>query len=233
MSYCLGVDGAKSGWIAVWLANGKFEFDVYASAAHVLGMHPDAAVIAVDIPIGLSDVGPRAADVLARKFVGGRRASSVFSSPVRGILDSDSQAEASRRHREIDGRGFAAQAFGILPKIREWDLLLRSNRRAREKVREVHPEVCFAALEGNGGLVESKKSAEGAARRTAILAHQFGDFEVSALVTRVPRSRAAPDDVLDALAALWSANRIASGVAESLPSPAEIDSVRLGRAIWY
>ena len=32
--------------------------------------------------------GARRADIEARKFVGGRRASSVFSSPVRGILDA-------------------------------------------------------------------------------------------------------------------------------------------------
>ncbi len=233
MSFCLGVDGAKSGWIAVWLVGGEFEFDVYASAAHVLKMHPHAEVVAVDVPIGMSEMGPRTADVMARKFVGGRRACSVFSSPVRGILDSESQTEASARHRAIDGRGFSAQAFGILPKIREWDLLLRSDLRARQIVREVHPEVCFAALDGNGGLLEPKKSAEGASRRITILSQHFGGLEVSKLLKRIPKSRAAPDDVLDALAALWSAPRIASGLAQSLPSPPEVDSTGLKRAIWY
>jgi predicted RNase H-like nuclease len=233
MSYCLGVDGAKSGWIAVWNAGEGLDFDVYASAAHVVGMHPKAEVIAVDIPMGLSDSGPRSPDVLARKFVGGRRSSSVFSSPVRGVLDSESREEASRRHREIDGRGFGAQAFGILPKIREWDSLLRMDDRARRIVREIHPEVCFAALGGNGGLAEPKKSAEGAARRAAILSRYFGQSSVNELLGRVPKSRAAADDVLDALAALWSAHRIARGIAESLPSPPEVDSEGQMRAIWY
>lgn len=233
MAYCLGVDGAKGGWIAVWSSGGGLEFDVYASADHVVGMHPGAEVIAVDIPIGLSDSGPRAPDVLARKFVGGRRACSVFSSPVRGVLDSQSRKEASDRHREIDGRGFGSQAFAILPKIREWDALLRADRHARRIVREVHPEVCFAALDGNGGLAERKKSAEGAARRAAILSPYFGESPLNELVGRVPKSRAARDDVLDALVALWSAQRIARGDAQSLPNPPEEDSVGLTRAIWY
>lgn len=233
MSCCLGVDGAKSGWIAVWAAGERLEFDVYASARHVIGTHPDARIVAVDIPIGLSDQGRRTPDVLARKFVGGQRSRSVFPSPVRGILDCDTQPEASRIHRAIDGRGFGSHSFGILAKIREWDALLQSDEHARRIVREIHPEVCFAALDGNGGLAEPKKKLEGAARRAAILARHFGELRVNELLSRVPKSRAAPDDVLDALIALWSAQRIASGIAQSLPSPPEVDSVGLIRAIWY
>lgn len=233
MAYCLGVDGAKSGWIAVRLVHGAFEYEVLGSARAVLEAHSDAAVIAVDIPMGLSDSGPRTPDALARKFVGGRRASSVFSSPVRGVLNSKSREEASNRHREIDGRGFGAQAFGILPKIREWDTLLRANERARRIVREIHPEVCFAAMDGNGGLAEPKKSPQGAARRAAILSRYFGEIPVNDLLGRVPKSRAARDDVLDAMAALWSAQRIARGAALSLPNPPEIDAEGLCRAIWY
>lgn len=233
MSNCVGVDGAKGGWIAVWLDGSSLVFDVYASARHVVGMNSGAEIIAVDIPIGLSDSGPRTPDALARRLVGGRRATSVFPSPVRGVLDSVSREEASRRHREIDGRGYGAQAFGILPKIREWDLLMRSDARARQQVREIHPEVCFAAMDGNSGLAEPKKSPDGSERRLALLAQHFGEMPVKDLIQRVPKSRAAPDDVLDALAALWSAQRIARGVAMSLPSPPEVDSEGLIRAIWY
>jgi predicted RNase H-like nuclease len=40
------------------------------------------------------------------------------------------------------------------------------------------------------------------------------------------------DDVLDAAAAAWSAQRIADGVASTLPSPPEpVDGQRI--AIWY
>ena len=229
----LGVDGAKSGWFAVWRVGEAFGFDLYARAEHLVAAHAGANVIAVDIPIGLSDRDGRAPDALARKFVGGKRASSVFSAPVRGVLDAQSRAEASDRHRRIDGRGFGAQAFAILPKIREWDTLLRGDASARRRVREVHPEVSFAAMNAGLGLVTSKRSAEGHALRVELLGRYFGQGAVEALVASVPRRLAAADDVVDALAALWSAERIAAGCAGSLPSPPAVDSAGLPMAIWY
>nr|WP_246505205.1 DUF429 domain-containing protein [Coralloluteibacterium stylophorae] len=229
----VGVDGAKSGWLAVWATDTQLGFEVHADVGALRAAHANAAVIAVDVPIGLSDAGPRTADVLARKFVGGVRASSIFSSPVRGVLGASSQAEASRLHRDIDTRGYGAQAFAILSKIREWDGCLAADAGFAARVHEVHPEVCFAALAGGKGLVESKKTPEGAARRRALLHAEFGDAAVSDLLARVPRRLAAPDDVLDALAALWSARRIAVGQHESLPNPPEVDSTGRRRAIHY
>ena len=52
--------------------------------------------------------------------------------------------------------------------------------------------------------------------------HAFGPYIVS-------MSRTAAD----ALAALWSAERILRGASASLPSPAAVDSAGLGMAIWY
>jgi predicted RNase H-like nuclease len=232
-SYCVGVDGAKRGWIGVWRHPAGLEFNVYSSAGELAAVHRRAQVIAVDIPIGLSDLGPRAPDVLARTFVGGKRASSIFSAPVRGILDAESQPEASRRHREIDGRGFGAQAFAILSKIREWDSLLQADPLARRQVHEIHPEVSFAVLNGNHGLADGKKSAAGAEARQRLLSAAFQAAEIEALLAAVPRRLAARDDVLDALAALWSAERIQRGASGSLPSPVTFDSCAIPTAIHY
>ncbi|KLI97863.1 DUF429 domain-containing protein [Luteimonas sp. FCS-9] len=229
---CVGVDGAKAGWIAVWRAGDRFAFEVHTSAQAVVSAHRQARVVAVDVPIGLAEHGAREVDVLARRFVGGRRACSVFSAPVRGILDAASQPEASRRHRAIDGRGFGAQAFGLLAKIRDWDTVLRSDADAARIVREVHPEVSFAALNGGVGLAEGKKSVAGAAKRMQLLSAVLG-AQVEALLSAVPRRAAARDDLLDALVALWSAERIAAGIACSLPSPPGRDAVGLPMAIWY
>lgn len=229
----IGVDGAKTGWFAAWRSANGFAFDYYARAEHLVAAHAGAACIAVDVPIGLSDKGARAPDGLARSFVGGRRASSVFSAPVRGVLDAQSQREASARHREIDGRGFGAQAFGILPKIREWDTLLRADANARRVVREIHPEVSFAAMNAGVGLVAPKRSEEGHRQRVDLLGAHFGLVAVQALVEEVPRRIAAADDVADALAALWTAERIHAGRAGSLPAPPAEDSAGLQMAIWY
>jgi len=232
---CVGVDGAKSGWIAVWRANHLLEARVYPSPWSLVADHKQARIIAVDVPMGLSDQGARLADAEARRFVGGRRACSVFSSPVRGILDATSQPEASRRHRAIDGRGFGAQSFAILPKIREWDELLQCDSQARLTVREIHPEVSFAALNGGfgRGLAYRKKSPEGITLRKALLSPNFGSPAMERLLGAVDRRLAAIDDVLDALAALWTAERIITGSAHSLPAEPEMDSAGLVSAIWY
>ena len=230
---CVGVDGAKSNWLAVQLEQGRLLWHVHRDAESLVEAYPDARVIAVDIPIGLSERGARSADTEARRFVGGKRASSIFSSPVRGILDAESQPEASRRHRSIDGRGFGAQSFAILRKIREWDLLMQRDLRARSVVREIHPEVSFAALNGGPGLAESKRTALGVETRMRLLAGVFGDELVVQLVRGVRKREAATDDVLDAAVALWSASRIAGGLAVTLPSPVVPDSMGLHCAIWY
>ena len=231
----VGVDGAKAGWIAVWRVGTGLTHRVYPDAQALFDAHGDAGVIAVDIPIGLPTRERRVADAEARRFVGGRRASSIFSSPVRGVLHAASQAEASRLHRAIDDRGFGAQSFAILPKIREWDALLQSDPQARARVREIHPEVAFAALAGGPGhgLAAGKKSADGHAQRIALLAPLFGQDAVLALLRAVPRGQAAPDDVLDAAVALWVAERIAAGRANTLPAPSECDPTGLSMAIWY
>lgn len=232
---CVGVDGAKSGWIAVWWGAGAFAHHIYPDARALVEAHRAAQVIAVDIPIGLCERDGRQADTEARAFVGGRRASSVFSTPVRGILDAGSQAEASRRHREIDGRGFGAQSFAILSKIRQWDELLQGDVEARQRVREIHPEVSFAALNGGAGfgLVDAKRTFAGAEARVNLLGGVFGRDAVMKLVRSIPARAAATDDVLDALAALWSAGRIARGHAGSLPAPVVQDATGLPAAIWY
>jgi predicted RNase H-like nuclease len=230
---CVGVDGARHGWIAVWEQGQGLGFHVYGDPSALCSAHCDADVIAVDIPIGLSDRGPRAPDMEARRFVGRRRASSIFPAPVRGIIDAATQPEASRRHRDIDGRGFGAQAFGILPKIRIWDELLVGDDLVRSRVYEMHPEVSFAALNGGIGLAEPKKSTEGAAVRITLLNGEFGAEEVQALLADCPRRMAATDDVLDALVALWTAKRISSGVARTLPTQPTLDSAGLRTAIYF
>lgn len=234
-SNCVGVDGAKTGWIAVWWENDTLQHGFYDSPRVLVEAHRDARVIAVDIPIGLPERGRRRADTEARQFVGGRRACSIFSSPIRPILNATSQADASRRHREIDGRGFGAQAFAILSKIRDWDELLQADARVRAVVREIHPEVSFSALNGGRGkgLLSKKKSKEGAAIRMQLLSPQFGTEHLERLLQSMTHAQAAKDDVLDALVALWSAERIAQGVSISLPTSIDSDATGLPTAIWY
>src|SRR5205085_11648547 len=89
-----GVDLASGGWAVVILEGNRvvetFRCETFADALLV-----DARIVAVDIPIGIPDEGARLADVAARRFVG-PRASSVFTTPLRRVLETPSYAEARR-----------------------------------------------------------------------------------------------------------------------------------------
>ncbi|MBB5735853.1 putative RNase H-like nuclease [Xanthomonas arboricola] len=233
---CVGIDGAGSGWLAVWQADDGLQFAGYPTVAAVANALRGIAVLAVDIPIGLSEHAPRAADVQARRVVGGRRASSIFAAPLRGMLHASTQVDASALHRVLDHdgqRGFGVQSFALLSKIRAWDDALRADPLWAERVFEVHPEVSFAVLASGHGLAAGKKSTAGHQQRAALLGRRYGARQVAALLGRVPRALAKPDDVLDALVACWSAQRIAAGTAGSLPAVVERDACGLRMGIHY
>ncbi|NIJ94306.1 putative RNase H-like nuclease [Xanthomonas campestris] len=233
---CVGIDGAGSGWLAVWEAGDGLQFAGYPSVAALASALGGVAVLGVDIPIGLSEHAPRVADAQARRFVGGRRACSIFAAPLRGMLHARTQAEASALHRALDHdgqRGFGVQSFALLSKIRAWDDAVRADPAWAQRVFEVHPEVSFAVLAGGQGLAAGKKSRAGHQQRAALLGQCYGARQVAALLERVPRALAKPDDVLDALVACWSAQRIAAGTAGSLPAVVERDACGLRMGIHY
>ncbi|OMQ14065.1 NUDIX hydrolase, partial [Modestobacter sp. VKM Ac-2676] len=88
----LGVDGWRGKWVGALLTGRAVELVVLDDAAAVLAV-PDVEVVAIDMPIGLSEDGVRACDVAARKLLGAA-GSSVFPTPVRGVLATDDYAEA-------------------------------------------------------------------------------------------------------------------------------------------
>jgi predicted RNase H-like nuclease len=88
----------------------------------------------------------------------------------------------------------------------------------------VHPEVSFRAL-GGRPLPASKRTWAGQAARRGLL--EGAGIRLPDQLGRA--GVAAPDDVLDAAAAAWSAHRIADGRAASLPHPPQPDP--LGRPI--
>ena len=161
------------------------------------------ALVAVDIPIGLPDSGRRACDTEARTVVGPRR-SSVFSAPIRPLLGTSSHAEANARSLGIAGRGISIQAFGLFERIIEVDSLLTAELQGW--IREVHPEVVFARLNGGQPLLNPKRRTAGRIERLEILRPYVGD------VSDLPRpSGMAGDDALDAVAAALAARAVVRG----------------------
>lgn len=82
MPYVLGVDAYKGGWVALTLADGSVEAcQLYGHISDLIRDHSEPGIIAVDIPIGLPETGPRRADMEARRFVGPPRRSVVPTRP--------------------------------------------------------------------------------------------------------------------------------------------------------
>lgn len=207
----LGADGCKGGrWVVAMIdGEGELSWHTAADTAALLALADacQADAVALDVPIGLAALGAtRACDVLARQRLGARR-SSVFAAPPREVLSCSTYAQA----RPI-APSLSAQAFGLVPRIREVDELLRAQpTEVHRRVVESHPEVSFASMAtGRLGLA-SKKSAAGALQRIALLE----ELLERPLPHDVPPS-AALDDALDAAACAMAASRWARGGADVL-----------------
>jgi predicted RNase H-like nuclease len=215
----LGVDGCKGGWVAVVLEGGRFTgLDVVPSIGELL-VDP-ATVIGVDMPMGETMPGARAGEAAARRHLGPRR-STIFTPPPLAAAVDDYEA-AKRIAIATTGKSISKQAWHLLPKMRD-----AAPHWARDplRIREVHPECSFATMAG-APLASSKKTLAGLdERRTLLDAHGIA----------VPEGRVhgtQPDDVIDAAAAAWTAHRVATGIAISLPDPPERDAEGRPVAIW-
>ena len=219
-----GIDGCKTGWVAVTLAGGPGRAGLPAvrvTVARTLDQLALDGVIGIDMPLGLLAEGWRTADLLARRALG-RRGSCVFAIPPRPVWAAPDYPAANLRCRELTGRGLSAQAWGLRARLLEAD---RFRHGCVHPLYEVHPELSFTGLSG-APLQESKHSAAGLARRRVLLA-QAG-IELPAAVPG-----AAADDLLDAAAVAWSARRIAAGAAVVLTDPAQRGDDGSEIGIWY
>ncbi len=206
----VGVDGCKAGWFAVRLfGQRRYQTCVFETFGELVSYYVDADLILVDMPIGLSeDVEPRECDRKARKLVG----SSVFRSPTRQaayqVLKAPNNYRAACKvEHEVakTPKGMSKQAFYISAKVAEVDHTLRARgAKATPVVREIHPEVCFWALNAEREMTFSKKPGKrGFVERLPVLQRiePRTDAIVAAAASKFLRQQVGWDDILDALAA--------------------------------
>jgi predicted RNase H-like nuclease len=212
----LGADGCRGGgWVVALIdGEGQLHWEWAADTAALLSISDeyDADALAMDVPIGLPLVGQgRECDRLAAKRLGARR-SSVFPAPPRQVLSCVDYTSA----RTI-APSLSAQAFGLVPRIREVDELLRSRGPdVHARVVESHPETVFAAMAGDMPL-STKKSAAGALERIRLI-----EWALDEIPSDVPAA-ASLDDALDAAACALAASRWARREADVLG--AELDAL--------
>lgn len=218
MSLVCGVDGCRAGWVAISSEIGRSSYcwRVVREFREIAFAVPTPEVVAIDIPIGLLDAGARLCDTQARQLLRRGRANSVFPAPIRPVLQAGSPAEASQLRQAVDGKRMTLQSWGIVRKVREVDETLRANPELADRVREVHPEVCFYFMTGRRALQFAKKRTKGREERSRALRPHFGDV-LGEAVSALRSEGCAVDDVLDAFAALWTAQRIVAGKATRVP----------------
>lgn len=220
----IGLDGFRNGWVAVLLHGDLQEISFHRDVIEALLRPFDRA--GIDIPIGMTDDGERACDLLAREklrphssrvFTGARRwLWTEFSDPDRA------NCEALQRGQKRVSR----QLWHLGPKITEVDTFLRANR--SYDIREVHPELVFLRLNADMPLPSKKCEAGIDLRRGLLKLEGIRDID-SWLTDERIGTGAKIDDVLDACAVAIAARDVAGCVPEGVPPR---DAYGLPMQIW-
>ncbi|MGW5268731.1 DUF429 domain-containing protein [Rhodococcus sp. NPDC003994] len=213
-----GVDGAAGRWVVAVLAEGAVRLHLADTPADVLRTTADCAVVGVDMPLVVPVDRTRDSEVALRAFLGPAR-SSLFPTPVADAVRASSYEEACAASRARTGKAISKQAWFLCRHILDWSAALGASP-DRNRVVEVHPESSFRALAPEVAF-GSKKRARGLAQRLTALdavVDPAAVLEATAVLDDGP----ALDDVLDAVAAAWSARRWRDGEALTFgPSPAD------------
>jgi predicted RNase H-like nuclease len=219
-----GVDGVADRWVAAVLVGGAVGGSVswrVGSAVEVLAVARACAAVAVDIPIGLVRRGQRSCEAEVREILR-RDRSSIFATPPQPAFavgrtlgtDRSARAVAQAAAREAGGQGISTQSWGIAAKILEVEDAVRGAPELAGRIVETHPETAFRVMGGGSAASAAwpgKRSAAGVARRMHALSEAMGadiGWLADPVLDRVP-----VDDALDALAAAWTATRVAAGTA--------------------
>jgi predicted RNase H-like nuclease len=193
----IGIDGCPGGWIAALLdTSGQMKWRLEPNFENILAGAATAELILVDMIIGLPclEIGVRECDRLARVKLR-PHASRVFNAPVREVLGVGSYSATNLESKRVCGKGLSKQSYYLFPKIRELDACTDL------RVRESHPELVFARLNGGIPVSASKKTEAGREARLRILEDKLPSarayYEIG--MTLFKRAKVGRDDLLDAM----------------------------------
>ena len=226
MPLIIGIDGCKSGWFSVWENQDKsIHSSVFSNLNELKNFFKNESqlIVGIDMPVVLSEVIPRQADQLARKLLS-KKASSVFTAPTPEMLDQPNYEKASLVSKKLFGKSMSLQSWYLFPKIKDVQTMIHHEDM---QIYEIHPELSFRAMNTEQVILESKKSPEGFAIRNSLLTMHFKNFIFEEIRRQYARKDVMDNDILDALAVLWSAKRIQSNQASFLPQAPEKPNMQI------
>lgn len=196
-STVVGIDACPSGWFATVLDTDDISTEVFGDFEDLCTTYDSAKRILVDIPIGLPEVERRQCDIDARELLGSR-GNSVFFPPCRAAIDCDDYQDANEEHCSQIGHGLSVQAYSIGDKIREVNQVVEQEYDGR--IRESHPELCFAELNGQP-IAYSKSSQRGQGLRMKLLSETLENPRelYNEACTEHFRKEVRRDDILDSM----------------------------------
>lgn len=220
----VGVDGCKGGWVAAFINNGELYLKKYNNFSKMVFDNERFDGMLVDMVMGLPsniEQYEKRPDGIARKIVK-PRTSTVFAVPTRQAVCEVTKEKQKDANLLAVGKDLSEQTIAIIPKMREVDDFLLSNKEYMNVIRESHPEVCFARLNGKV-LMTNKSGKDGITDRVQVLSMFLRDFSVEYVRTSAKKLGCEPDDILDAVCLAVTANLDAQGRTEIIPESPSTD----------
>jgi 8-oxo-dGTP diphosphatase len=225
-SICIGVDGCKGGWIAAIINHGKLILEKYTNLEDIVLNYGTFDEFLIDMVIGLPSTSDQIRpDTEARKMIK-ERASTIFPVPCRQAVYAEDISKSYDENLRVLGKKFTPLTVGIMPKMREVDIFLQENNQYKNLIKESHPEVCFAQL--NGSTVLSKKAElEGIEERIRILSKFIEEISFEKVKLWAKEFKCNMDDIIDAICLSVSANFVSQGEYTVIPESPVVDETGL------
>ena len=220
MNHVFGIDGCRYGWVvAEEKPRGGISIKLIESLNYLESIISQKSIAGIDIPLAIHEKGFRMADAEARTLLKSR-ASTIFSAPALDTLHSDNYTAACEINESICGKKISKQSWFLFSKIKEArKIFCKPNKKI--KLYEVHPELSFMAMNGMRVIELGKKTDEGFKMRYKLVKKLFPKFDFEKIRASFKRCDIADDDILDAIAVLWSTQKIIVNMASYVPKKPE------------
>lgn len=221
---CIGIDGCKGGWITAILEKGELRIEKYKNITEVIINYENFDNMLIDMVIGLPSNMTQyenRPERSARRIIA-PRTSTIFPVPSRQAVYENSEEVQIKANKQALGKGLSKQTMAILPKMREIDEFIHKNVRYKNVIKESHPEVCFARL--NGFVVMTKKAqVEGLTERVHILSRYLPELTLQYITEQAMVLKCNADDIVDAICLTVTANLDLQGKTEVIPTNVHMD----------